>query len=216
MTDHHYVRDGEILASSPGPILGLIDQDFQTRFSRDFFQLPTAEKLAFNVHEEVLLGDGSEDDFNSLTDTGPVWNGTAVVRTLGTQTRSVTDIKNRMRRALTRVFVRQRDSGLAVTLGEQSVEIDTGPDAQQEIAALVRRLDRVGGTQSVRTRSGATFEVDLATAQTIFNTVEDHVACAWSNDASLGAAIDAATTVTALQAIDLTAGWPGQKRHDAR
>lgn len=210
MTDHHYVRDGDILASSPGPILGLIEEDFQTRFSRDFFHLPAAGKAAFNVYEEVLHGSASPDDFNSVIDTGPVWTGDAVVRTLGTQSRSVADIKSRLRQALTRAYVVHRDSGVIVSLGEQSVAIDTRPDAQQEVAALVRRLERVGGAQAVRTRSGAIIEADLETAQAIFNAVEDHVADAWRNDASLGAAIDAATTITALQAIDLTAGWPGQ------
>lgn len=210
MTEHHYVRNGVILASSPGPILGLIEEDFQTRFSRDFFRLPAARKTVFNVYEEVLQGCASPDDFNSVTDTGPVWNGSAVVRTLDTQARTIADIRNRLRLTLTRAFVRHRDSGVSVTLGEQPVEIDTRPNAQQEVAALVRRLERVGGTQSVRTRSGAIFEADLTTAQTIFNAIEDHVAGVWSNDADLGAAIDAAATASELQAIDLSAGWPGQ------
>ncbi|MEQ9487487.1 MAG: hypothetical protein RIM72_00690 [Alphaproteobacteria bacterium] len=210
MTDHHYVRDGAILASSPGPILGLIEEDFQTRFSRDFFHLPATGKMAFNVYEEALQGSASPDDFNTVTDTGPVWNGTAVVRTLGTQTRNVADIKARLRQTLTRTFVRYRDSGVTVSLGKQSVEIDTRPGAQQEVAALVRRLERVGGTQSVCTRSGAIIEADLPTAQALFIAVEDHVANAWSNDAALGSAIDAATTAVALREIDLTAGWPGQ------
>jgi len=210
VTNHHYVKDDQILASSPPSILTHIEQDFQTRFSRDFFGLPTGEKQAFNVFEESVSGAYVEDDFNEATDSGPSWNGTAVVRTLGSQPRSLDDAKTRLKSRLTSKFIQNRDKGVEVTLGLETATIDTSMDAQQEVSALVNRLERVGGTQTIRTRSGSILTVDLSMAQVLFNAVEDHVAGAWTNDAVLGAAIDAAIDIGQLQVIDLDDGWPGE------
>lgn len=210
MTVHHYVKHDTIRASSFGPILDHIEQDFQTRFSRDFFHLSTSEKRSYNVHQESVLGAGIDDDFHIPTDTGPIWTGSIVTRTLGSKNRSLSDAKGRLKARLTETFVERRDSGVVVMLGSNSILIDTSIAAQQEVGTLVRRLERVGGYQAVRTRSGSILSVDLTTAKEILNAIEDHIANIWNNEATLGSSIDAATDIAQLKAIDLDNGWSGR------
>lgn len=103
-------------------------------------------------------------------------------------------------------FRARRDAGVYVA----GILLETIPQVQAELTTLVARLDRVGGTQRISTRSGFVGEVDLATATTLHNGVEDYISAVWQNDADKAAAINAAETVQAVLAVDVTAGWPSR------
>lgn len=113
---------------------------------------------------------------------------------------------------LSRLFAQHRDKGVTVN----GAKIETNHNAQQELEALVGKLTRDGGTQLIRTRSGAVIKADLATATALRDAVASHVAAVWANDATLGQAIqeasetvgDDATKIAAINAIDINAGWP--------
>lgn len=115
----------------------------------------------------------------------------------------VEERKAAMKAELQALFVQNRDKGVTVN----GALIQTNHDAQQELEALVGKLTRDGGSQLIRTREGVTITADLATATAMRNAVAAHVSSVWANDATLGQAIDDATTIAALEAINLTVGW---------
>ena len=116
---------------------------------------------------------------------------------------SVAERKTAMRRELQRKFVEARDKGVIVN----GAKIQTTHNAQQELEALVGKLARDGGSQNIRTREGVTITADFDTATLLRNSVANYISNVWANDATLGEAIDNATTIEQLAAIDLSAGW---------
>lgn len=107
-------------------------------------------------------------------------------------------------------FQTSRDAGTTVTLGGEAVPLATTPQAQGEIKSLKEYIAARpnGTTQAIRTRSGRCIDAGLAIAEAMHAAVEAHVSDAWTNDATLGAAIAAAETIAAIRAVDIEAGWP--------
>jgi hypothetical protein len=110
----------------------------------------------------------------------------------------------------TKQFVFHRDRGVTIN----GASVMTTPQAQGELKALQDDLDaRVAGgepdpTQKIATRAGDVLTVTPALATALVMGVAVHIRAVWDNDAVLQDAINNATTHSALDAIDLTAGWP--------
>jgi hypothetical protein len=107
-------------------------------------------------------------------------------------------------------FRTARDLGVDVAIGGEAVRFETTPQAQSEIRSLRDYLaaQPPATTQKIRTRAGRSFVVNRAVAEAMLTAVEDRVSAVWANDATIGAALDAAETITAIRAVDLDAGWP--------
>jgi len=88
------------------------------------------------------------------------------------------------------------------------VEYKTDLRSQQEINQLANMLDRRGGTQKFVTRGGSVVTGDVTSAAAIRDAVEAYISAVYANEAALQEQIDAATTLTALNKVDVTSGWP--------
>jgi len=91
-------------------------------------------------------------------------------------------------------------SGMTIETDRQSQALITGAwsFAQLNPAVLIDWKGTNGWVQ-----------IDAATISAIANAVATYVQACFSNERVLSTAIAAATTIEALNAIDLTAGWPG-------
>lgn len=99
---------------------------------------------------------------------------------------------------------RVRAAGLVIN--GSTFQTDRG--GQQDLIQLADILGRKGGTQEFVTRSGHIVNADYNTALAIRDAVENYVLAAYVHEAKLQKEINAATTMTALKNIDVTAGWP--------
>ena len=207
MTRHHFVREGQVLASEETEILALVLQYHGRRFGRDFFRYEEATKKRFGVYEEVTLGQPIDDDFTAPTDSGPAYDGEQdrVVRSLGGVERPLTDIRDRLKDRVTARFRQARDAG--VTVG--GVQIATTNDSYNELQAGRARAAAQGTVKAV-TRSRMPIEFDATEFAAVLDVVEDYRDACGEREHDLYLLIDAAADATALAAIDIETGWPGQ------
>lgn len=117
------------------------------------------------------------------------------------------DLRALREQDITAAFYRYRDAGTTVTFGGQDVRVETTHAAQTELQGLVSRLERVGGTQRIVTRSGSLMEVDLATATVLRDAIEQHLSNCYTNDAELRGSLGGLNE-SELEEFDPEAGWP--------
>jgi hypothetical protein len=124
--------------------------------------------------------------------------------------RTVAERKTYLRAKLVEQFEFHRDKGVTIN----GASVMTTPQAQSELKALQDDLDgrAAGGesnpTQKIATRAGDVITATPEIAAGLVAGVTVHIRAVWDNDAVLQDAINNATTHSALDAIDLTAGWP--------
>lgn len=130
--------------------------------------------------------------------------------------RTVAEARDQARSALSVEFERRRDAGISVTIGEATAEIATHLAGRSDLSELVALLERriaageSAPTQTAATRAGLVFTANLATATALRDAVADYVSKVWAHDATLNAALTAAGTIAAIDAVQIGAGWPSQ------
>lgn len=112
--------------------------------------------------------------------------------------------KQKKRTALRSKFAQERDKGVLVN-GDL---IATTHAARIELAALVDNMTANGGTQKGVTRAGKRVVFDLATTTALLAAVDAHHAACNAREYDLDEAIEAAAEKAALDAIDISTGWP--------
>lgn len=126
------------------------------------------------------------------------------VRAVVVEPFTLAELKANKRTDLRRRFQQERDKGVLVN-GDL---IATTHQARLELAALVENLTANGGTQKGVTRSGKRVVFDLATTTALLAAVDAHHAACNAVEYDFDAAIDAAADKAAIDAIDISVGWP--------
>ena len=130
-----------------------------------------------------------------------------------TETRTVVDqpldqVKAQRKEEATAKFRRVRDGGTTLTTPAGAVLLSTLYDAYVELAGVEARTAAGGGTQKGVTRSGSPVMFDNALATAAAQAIATHYDAAYSREYDLYVAINAASTVAEVLAIDITTGWP--------
>jgi hypothetical protein len=168
----------------------------QTRTNPESF---TPSEIAAWGFVAVSAPPSFDPNTEALSWTGSAWSVTA---------RSVADRKTEMKSALRSEFAARKAAGKTITIDSTDIAFATDDSAHQQLKALSDRLASEGGTQKAVTRSGARINVTAAQAAAVFSAIDDYQAACWTREYDLDAAIDAAADHAALDAIDVTAGWP--------
>lgn len=217
MTEYVKIATGEVYTDAmiraelkmvlPQDVLGdhVASSIFQELVSDD---VPSFDARRFSLSSEIVL-------------VGDVW----------TRTYSLSEIpswfalaKAERFDALRAVFVAKRDAGVTVDFGAGDVLIRTDPSAKADIESLADDLVRRAAAGEVAsTQNFATSYYEIVTgctpamATTMRDAVAAHWRAVWANDAALGAMLNALNEVdfaspsaalAALDAIDLSSGWP--------
>lgn len=153
------------------------------------------------VDEKALFVDGLEYAGGEKTS---IKGGSLASAVISYTPKTHDEILNTTIERLTERFQKARDSGTTVDFGTGPIPVATTHEAQQEIAAMVKRLSG-GGTQRAATRSGIVIEWTEALAQIALDAVENHMAACYTNEADLTEVIQAAADPST---VNIDAGWP--------
>ncbi|MEM8625440.1 MAG: DUF4376 domain-containing protein [Pseudomonadota bacterium] len=102
----------------------------------------------------------------------------------------------------------RRSRGGTIIAGQR---IETDETSQTQIRGALERLvlpQNAGRVLRLNTRTQRPLDIDLSLAETLAEAVGDFVIACAENERALFDAVDAAETVAAVRAIDVTAGWP--------
>lgn len=100
--------------------------------------------------------------------------------------------------------------GITFVYGGQPVPIPTDrPDQAQAFIAKSLSEGDPDYTRKIKVMNGLFIEADADTIIAVAGLIDAHVQTCFDKEATLTALILAASTVEAVQAIDITTGWPG-------
>lgn len=165
---------------------------------------PDAAWLTERRAYQVKTSMDYDADTERLVIVPPYIAGPGDVRSVQIEQLTLDETKARKITALSAEFTARRNAGVTVSGNLYA----TTNDGHQELKALKERLDRVGGTQKAVTRAGDKIDANAAQATAIFNAVDDYIAACWTREYDLRVEIDAAADKAAIDAIDISVGWP--------
>lgn len=100
--------------------------------------------------------------------------------------------------------------GITFVYEGNPVPIPTDRESRAEAFIAAQLASAAPGyTRKIKVANGLFIEADAATIIGVAGLIDQHVQACFNNEADITALILAAASVEAVQAIDLTVGWPG-------
>ena len=104
--------------------------------------------------------------------------------------------------------LRWQQEGSGTTMGGNPLATDRTTQAKLTAAYVKASADGTYAIADWKSGPGTFSPLDAATIMAAADAVEAHVQACFSNEAALSASILAATDMAALEAVDITTGWP--------
>jgi len=104
--------------------------------------------------------------------------------------------------------LRWQQEGSGTTMGGNPLATDRTTQAKLTAAYVKASADPAYTIADWKSGPGTFSPLDAATIMAAADAVEAHVQACFSNEAALSASILAATDMAALEAVDITTGWP--------
>ena len=117
---------------------------------------------------------------------------------------SLGQAKSNLKLEVTSIFHRKTSSSIDVA----GTVISTSPQSVQRINRAVHRASATGKSIKTVTRAGVAVEFSAAQLTAIQDAVEAYWEACDAREHDLFKAIDAATNIAELEAIDISKGWP--------
>lgn len=156
--------------------------------------------------QKLPLPDGFVDeDWNFLV----VVNGAVVVDAVARAAQDLANAKASLREQVTDLRWQHETGGITLSGG---IQIATGTEDQNRITSVIANAQLAGVTTVDFKSSTGWVTLTLAEVQGIAAAIAVHVQACFSAERAHHEAIEALASIEALQAYDITAGWPAEYR----
>lgn len=158
--------------------------------------------------QKLPLPDGfADEDWNFLV----VTDGVVTVDAVARAAQELADAKASLREQVTDLRWQHETGGITLPGG---IQITTGTEDQNRITTVIANAQLAGVTTVDFKAASGWVTLTLSEVQGIAAAIAVHVQACFSAERAHHEAIDALVDLAAVQAYDITAGWPAANPHE--